>query len=233
MCFECSRTRAPHRSRGLRTRARPLDRKIGHRPDIRAAGRSVLNGTLYLNLDFSLSAFESWNLTMPLQPTWEDIALRLVSHGARRCCDRPKPRSPWSCGFRTTILVGLAASASMIQANLLLSVGGKTPDSFGFIGGGAILKRGDLVLGVTTAATLWIMIVIGLCFGGGRPWNRNHSPRLCCALGIETAAFGRPPRTPCQTRDRQRFKICRSSRSQPVDREGGLPRVPSRTDFQL
>ncbi len=38
----------------------------------------------------------------------------------------------------------------------------------GFIGGGAILKRGDLVTGVTTAATLWVMTVIGLCLGGGQ-----------------------------------------------------------------
>jgi putative Mg2+ transporter-C (MgtC) family protein len=38
----------------------------------------------------------------------------------------------------------------------------------GFIGGGAILKRGDLVTGVTTAATLWLVTVIGLCLGGGQ-----------------------------------------------------------------
>jgi MgtC family len=38
----------------------------------------------------------------------------------------------------------------------------------GFIGGGAILRRGDLVLGVTSAATIWLMTVIGLCFGGGQ-----------------------------------------------------------------
>jgi putative Mg2+ transporter-C (MgtC) family protein len=38
----------------------------------------------------------------------------------------------------------------------------------GFIGGGAILRRGDLVAGVTTAATLWVMTVIGLCLGGGQ-----------------------------------------------------------------
>jgi putative Mg2+ transporter-C (MgtC) family protein len=87
-----------------------------------------------------------------------------------------------AAGFRTTILVGLAASVAMIQANILLSIGGKTADSFGvmdlmrlplgiltgvgFIGGGAIMKRGDLVIGVTTAATLWVITVIGLCFGG-------------------------------------------------------------------
>ncbi len=38
----------------------------------------------------------------------------------------------------------------------------------GFIGGGAILKRGGLVVGVTTAATLWFVTVMGLCFGGGQ-----------------------------------------------------------------
>jgi putative Mg2+ transporter-C (MgtC) family protein len=87
-------------------------------------------------------------------------------------------------GLRTTILVGLAASVAMIQANVLLSIGGKTADSFGvmdlmrmplgiltgvgFIGGGAILRRGNLLAGVTTAATLWATTVIGLCLGGGQ-----------------------------------------------------------------
>jgi putative Mg2+ transporter-C (MgtC) family protein len=61
---------------------------------------------------------------------------------------------------------------------------GKTPDSFvvldlmrmplgiltgvGFIGGGGILKRGDDVHGLTTAATLWFVTIVGLCFGGGQ-----------------------------------------------------------------
>jgi len=72
----------------------------------------------------------------------------------------------------------------MIQANILLQVSGKTPASFsqmdvmrlplgiltgvGFIGGGTILRKGDLVTGVTTAATLWLVTVIGLCLGGGQ-----------------------------------------------------------------
>jgi putative Mg2+ transporter-C (MgtC) family protein len=89
-----------------------------------------------------------------------------------------------SAGFRTTILVGLAAALTMVQANILLGVGGKNPESFavmdvlrfplgvltgvGFIGGGAILRHGNLVSGVTTAATLWVMTAIGLAFGGGQ-----------------------------------------------------------------
>src|SRR5207253_3845552 len=38
----------------------------------------------------------------------------------------------------------------------------------GFIGGGAIVRRGNFVIGVTTAATLWMVTVIGLCFGSGQ-----------------------------------------------------------------
>ncbi|MBB5574564.1 MULTISPECIES: MgtC/SapB family protein [Rhizobium] len=122
---------------------------------------------------------------MPLSPTWVDIAMRLVlviAAGALIGLNREA--GGHAAGFRTTILVGLAACLAMIQANLLLTTMGKTPQSFvrmdilrfplgiltgvGFIGGGAILKRGDLVTGVTTAATLWIMTAIGLCIGGGQ-----------------------------------------------------------------
>jgi len=122
---------------------------------------------------------------MSINPPWLDIALRLaltllvsaligVNRGSRG----------HAAGLRTTILVGLAAAVAMIQANILLSVGGRVADSFGtmdlmrlplgiltgvgFIGGGAILRRGDIVDGVTTAATLWVVTVIGLCFGGGQ-----------------------------------------------------------------
>jgi putative Mg2+ transporter-C (MgtC) family protein len=122
---------------------------------------------------------------MPLQLTDPQIWLRLiltVIAGALLGLNRGAHGN--AAGFRTTILVGLAAAVAMVQADLLLSVGGKTPESFGimdvmrlplgiltavgFIGGGAILRRGNLVKGVTTAATLWVMTVIGLCFGGGQ-----------------------------------------------------------------
>jgi putative Mg2+ transporter-C (MgtC) family protein len=77
----------------------------------------------------------------------------------------------------------LAATGAMIEANLMLSVVGKTPQSFtimdalrfplgilsgiGFIGAGAIIRRNNIVTGVTTAATMWIMTVIGLVLGAG------------------------------------------------------------------
>ncbi len=133
---------------------------------------------------------------MPLTLTWPDIGLRILVTALaalaigfdRRARGRP-------AGMRTTLLVALAACLSMIQANWLMNSVGKTPDSFvvldlmrlplgiltgvGFIGGGAILKRDDSVLGLTTAATLWFVTVVGLCLGGGQ-----------ITLGVIGAAIG-------------------------------------------
>ena len=122
---------------------------------------------------------------MPLSPTWTDIAIRLaLTMLAGAIIGFNRGARGHAAGFRTTILVGLAAAIAMILTNVLLSTGGKTSDSFttmdtmrlplgiltgvGFIGGGTILRRGDLVTGVTTAATLWLMTVIGLCLGAGQ-----------------------------------------------------------------
>jgi putative Mg2+ transporter-C (MgtC) family protein len=134
---------------------------------------------------------------MPLTLQWPDVALRLaltVAAGVLIGINRAERGRP--AGLRTTLLVCLAASISMIQANLLLATAGKAEDSFvhldlmrlplgiltgmGFIGGGAILRRGDRIQGVTTAATLWFVTVIGLCFGGGQ----NLLGLAALALGL-------------------------------------------------
>jgi putative Mg2+ transporter-C (MgtC) family protein len=124
-------------------------------------------------------------MNMPLNPTWTDIAVRLaLTMLAGAIIGLNRGARGHAAGFRTTILIALAASVAMIQANILLPLSGKTPDSFsvmdvmrlplgiltgvGFIGGGTIVKKGDLVVGVTTAATLWLVTVIGLCLGGGQ-----------------------------------------------------------------
>jgi len=116
---------------------------------------------------------------------WHDVALRLACTlvaGMLIGFNRGEHGTP--AGLRTILLVCLAASVAMIQANLLLATSGRTSDSFimldlmrlplgilsgmGFIGAAAIIHRSNLVLGVTTAATLWFVTVMGLCFGGGQ-----------------------------------------------------------------
>ena len=88
----------------------------------------------------------------------------------------------------------LAASLSMLQVNLLLPMAGKTSSfavmdlmrlplgilsGMGFIGAGAIVRKDNLVHGLTTAATLWLVTGLGLCFGGGQ-----------LALGVVGLALG-------------------------------------------
>jgi putative Mg2+ transporter-C (MgtC) family protein len=116
---------------------------------------------------------------------WGAIILRLTLSlvaGVVIGLDRNEHGKP--AGLRTTTLVCLAATVAMIQANILLPIAGKSPTSFvtldlmrlplgilsgvGFLGAGAIIRRSDRVLGLTTAATLWIVTVVGLCFGGGQ-----------------------------------------------------------------
>ena len=121
---------------------------------------------------------------MDISITWSDIVVRLLASllaGSLLGLNRGQHGRP--AGLRTTALVCLTAAASMVLANLLLDTTGKPADSFvnfdvmrlplgiltgvGFIGAGAILHKGNLVLGVTTAATLWFATVMGFFFGGG------------------------------------------------------------------
>jgi putative Mg2+ transporter-C (MgtC) family protein len=121
---------------------------------------------------------------VPVTVTTEDIVIRLLAAalaGALIGFDRGSRGR--TAGLRTTMLVCLAAAGAMIEANLMLAVDGKTNSSFtmmdalrfplgiltgiGFIGAGAILRRDDAVKGVTTAATMWLVTVIGLVIGGG------------------------------------------------------------------
>lgn len=127
---------------------------------------------------------------------WEDIALRLaLTVIAGLLIGYNRTEHGKAAGLRTTVLVCLAASVAMIQVNLLLPTAGRAADSFvmndlmrlplgiltgvGFIGGGVILRRDDIIVGVTTAATLWCVTVIGLCLGGGQ-----------IGLGIAAMAIG-------------------------------------------
>jgi putative Mg2+ transporter-C (MgtC) family protein len=116
---------------------------------------------------------------------WSDILLRLVCTfiaGFLIGLDRGEHAHP--AGLRTTILISVAATVAMIQANWLVVHMVDTHDSImrldtmrlplgilsgvGFIGAGVILRRGEIVHGVTTAATIWVATVVGLCFGGGQ-----------------------------------------------------------------
>ena len=133
---------------------------------------------------------------MPVSPTSYDIFIRLLlTLIAGALIGLNRETTGQAAGLRTTILLCLAASVAMIQTNILLSLGGKTPESFGvmdlmrmplgiltgvgFIGAGCILKKGALITGMATAATLWTVTIIGLCFGGGQLLLGMITTALC------------------------------------------------------
>jgi putative Mg2+ transporter-C (MgtC) family protein len=122
---------------------------------------------------------------MPVYIGWGDIAVRLgAAIAAALLIGYNREEYGKAAGLRTTLLVCVAAAIAMIEVNLLLPTAGRPANSFvmndlmrfplgiltgvGFIGAGAIIRRNDLLVGVTTAATLWYVTVLGLCFGGGQ-----------------------------------------------------------------
>jgi putative Mg2+ transporter-C (MgtC) family protein len=122
---------------------------------------------------------------VPVTLTWQQIALRLsLALFASFLIGFDRDEHGKTSGIRTNMLVCLAATLAMLQANQLMDSTGKTSSSFvvldlmrmplgiltgiGFIGAGAILRKDGLVHGLTTAATLWYITVLGLLFGGGQ-----------------------------------------------------------------
>jgi putative Mg2+ transporter-C (MgtC) family protein len=118
-------------------------------------------------------------------PSQTDLILRLllaatlagILGGERELTDQP-------AGFRTHILVGLGAALFTIISAFgfqSLTANG-TPGTIsadptriasqivvgiGFLGGGAIIKYGATVRGLTTAASLWVTAAVGTAIGIG------------------------------------------------------------------
>src|SRR5437762_10546735 len=104
-----------------------------------------------------------------------DLVRRLLlaaALGAALGLEREYHRKP--AGLRTNILIALGSSLFTI---LSIAIGGRggTPDritaqvvtGIGFLGGGAILRSGTTVHGMTTAATIWVNAAIGIAVGVG------------------------------------------------------------------
>jgi putative Mg2+ transporter-C (MgtC) family protein len=88
-----------------------------------------------------------------------------------------------SAGLRTHTLVGLGSAVFMLVSKYgfgdLLEFAGVSVDpariaaqvvsGIGFIGGGLIFVRRDIVRGLTTAATVWVAAAVGMAAGAGLP----------------------------------------------------------------
>ena len=117
--------------------------------------------------------------------TFTDILLRILSAFlAGLVIGWERETHGRAAGLRTTILTCLAAAMAMVLSEVLFvqssgitgssswrtdpaRLGAGILTGIGFLGGGAILRHGDLVRGVTTAACLWFVTVLGLALGSG------------------------------------------------------------------
>ena len=86
-------------------------------------------------------------------------------------------------GLRTHLIVAMAAATFMVVSSQFVYFQGYGKDDLvnvdtsriaaavvsgiGFLAGGAILHSGATVLGLTTAAGLWLVTAVGLCTGSG------------------------------------------------------------------
>lgn len=91
-----------------------------------------------------------------------------------------RERLAWAAGLRTHMLVCVGSTLIMIVsaygfADVLTNgvaldpsrMAAQVVSGIGFLGAGAILARGEVVRGLTTAASVWSVAGIGLAVGGG------------------------------------------------------------------
>src|SRR3984885_7621733 len=92
-----------------------------------------------------------------------------------------RERLLWAAGIRTHMLVCVGSCLIMIVSQYGFSniltyehvvldpsrIAAQVVSGIGFLGAGAILARGEIVRGLTTAASIWTVAAIGLAVGGG------------------------------------------------------------------
>ena len=105
-----------------------------------------------------------------------DLTLRLVVAlllGSVIGWERELQHMP--AGFRTHALVSLGAAIFTVISAYAFTADGADPtriaaqivSGVGFLGGGAILRNGGTVRGLTTAASLWAVAGVGMASGAG------------------------------------------------------------------
>jgi putative Mg2+ transporter-C (MgtC) family protein len=109
-----------------------------------------------------------------MQLVWGDLSKLLLAAflGGLIGLEREAKRRP--AGLRTNLFICLGAAMFTLLSKELAAEGDHTRiaaqiiPGIGFIGAGSILHaRGDLVTGITTAATIFVVASVGMAVGGG------------------------------------------------------------------
>ncbi len=107
---------------------------------------------------------------LPADAAWR--LLLAAGLGAALGVEREYRQKP--AGLRTNILIALGSALFTIVSSLIGHEPGNTDrvsaqivTGIGFLGGGAILRSGTTIHGMTTAATIWVNAAIGMAAGAG------------------------------------------------------------------
>lgn len=130
---------------------------------------------------------------------WADIISNLIHLAAAYVLALPvafnREKHARSAGLRTFPLVALASCGYMLVGIQVLDETGAEARAMmavitgmGFIGGGAILKSKETVIGTATAASLWNTGAIGLAVA----WSRFEIAILLSGLNFLTLLFVTP-----------------------------------------
>jgi putative Mg2+ transporter-C (MgtC) family protein len=123
-----------------------------------------------------------------------------------------------SAGLRTHTLVGLGAAVFMIVSKYGFGdlthvahvsidpsrIAAQVVSGIGFIGGGLIFVRRDIVRGLTTAATVWLAAAVGMAAGAGLPLLAVGT-----TIGHFVIAVGFPPLARALVRNRAEVPVLR------------------------
>jgi putative Mg2+ transporter-C (MgtC) family protein len=111
-----------------------------------------------------------------------EMMIRLISAAALgSLIGFERERLLWAAGIRTHMLVCVGSCLIMLVSqygfsnilthqNIVLDpsrIAAQVVSGIGFLGAGSILARGEIVKGLTTAASIWTVAAIGLAVGGG------------------------------------------------------------------
>lgn len=129
---------------------------------------------------------EQWLETLDWQ--WQAMVRLLFACAMGALVGAEREHHGREAGFRTQLLVALGASLTMVvsihfarfysqpeNANVVIRldparVAYGVMVGIGFLGAGAIIRRGSVIRGLTTAASLWCTAAIGLACGFGMLW---------------------------------------------------------------
>jgi putative Mg2+ transporter-C (MgtC) family protein len=133
---------------------------------------------------------------MDLLSNWETLERLLAAAALGSLIGFERERLLWAAGIRTHMLVCVGAclfmivsafgfSTSITQAHVILDpsrIAAQVVSGIGFLGAGAILARGEIVRGLTTAASIWTVAAIGLAVGGGLYFAAGLSTTIILAI---------------------------------------------------